>query len=133
MEIRRIKGINIDIQLKEKRKSEAGIELMESQDLNEVQNELEIAKNQWIDIVNRGKEFREKELLDYHHTELNNEDEDHLKMKKKIVSGIKKKLQKTHTFHYITRHIGKGEREGIKRLHTVDDNNKIIKSCINRE
>jgi len=76
MEIRRIKGINVDNQLKEKRRLEAGIELMEIQEINEAKSELKIAKNQWIDIVNRGNEFREKELLDYHHAELNNEDED---------------------------------------------------------
>ena len=133
MEIRRIKGINVDIQLKEKRRLEAGVELNEIQDLHDAKKELEIAQNQWNDIVKRGKEFREKEILDYHHTELNNEDEDQLKSRKKIISGIKKKLQKTHTFHYITRHIGKGDREGIKRLHTVDEENKIIKTCVNRE
>ena len=133
MEIRRIKGINVDNQLKEKRRLEAGIEMMEIQEINEAKSELKIAKNQWIDIVNRGNEFREKELLDYHHVELNNEDEDQLKMKKKILSGIKKKLYKTHTFHYITRHIGKGDRDGIKRLHVVNEDNQIIKTSINRE
>ena len=56
-----------------------------------------------------------------------------MKMKKKILSGTKKKLRKTHAFHYVTRHIGKGDGERIKRFHTVDDENKILKTCVNRE
>ena len=49
------------------------------------------------------------------------------------MSGIKKKLNRTHTFRHTSRHVGKGEREGIKRLHAVDADNKITKTCINRE
>ena len=76
MEIRRLKGINVDISLKEKRRVEAGLELLEIQHLEEAKKEFENAQNQWEDIVKRGKEFREKEMLDYHHSEINNEDED---------------------------------------------------------
>ena len=79
MEIRRIKGINVDEQLKEKRRLEAQVESLEAQNLEEAQIKLEEAMNQWNDIVKRGRECREKEMLDYHHAELNNEDEDQMK------------------------------------------------------
>ena len=36
-------------------------------------------------------------------------------------------------FHYLTRHAGKGARDSLKRVHVVDDNNKIIKTHVNRE
>ena len=114
IETRRLKGINVDVSLKEKRRVEAGLELLEIQHLEEAKKEFENAQNQWEDIVKRGKEFREKETLDYHHSEINNEDKDQMKNRKRIMSGIKKKLNRTHAFCYVSRHIGKGEREGIK-------------------
>ena len=51
--------------------------------------------------------MREKELLDYHHEEINETDEKAVKKKKKIMAGIKKRLKRNHTFHYISRHAGK--------------------------
>ena len=133
MEIRRIKGINVDEQLKEKRRLEAQVESLEAQNLEEAQIKLEESINQWNDIVKRGREHREKEMLDYHYAELNNEDEDQTKNRNKIMSGTKKKLHKNHTFHYVTRHVGKGERDGIKRLHAVDAENRIIHTSVSRE
>ena len=84
-------------------------------------------------MIIRGKEFREKDLLECHHSEIISDDEDQLKIKNKIISGIKRKMQKNHAFHCIARHIGKGDREGIKRLHTVNQDNEIIKTSVNRE
>jgi len=42
-------------------------------------------------------------------------------------------MNKMHSFHYLSRHVGKGEREGIKRIHEVDDNNRIISIHVDRE
>ena len=75
----------------------------------------------------KGKELRELELLDYYHLVIENENVDYRKTKKKIIGGIKRKLFKDHTFRYILRHMGKGERDRIKRIHTDDNNNQIIK------
>ena len=133
MEMRRLKGIAIDTNLKEKRRTKAEIDKIHLQELDEVKQELERAKVQWKDIVERGKEIREQEILDYHYSVVSSEDENQRKMKKKIIAGIKRKLFKTHTFHYISRHVGKGDRDGIKRIHTVDDSNQIIKTYVNRK
>ena len=71
------------------------------------------------------KRNKGKELLDYNHEELMSKNEEQVKKKKKIISGIKKNLRRNHTFHYLTRHIGKGERDSIKRIHIVDKNQKF--------
>jgi len=42
-------------------------------------------------------------------------------------------MNRMHSFHYISRHVGKGEREGIKRLHEVDEDNTIISTHVDRE
>ena len=40
-----------------------------------------------------------------------------VKKKKKIMAGIRKKLQRDHVFHYLSRHVGKGLRDTIRRSH----------------
>ena len=42
-------------------------------------------------------------------------------------------MNKIHSFHYLLRHVGKGEREGIKRIHEVDENNRIISTHVDWE
>ena len=71
----------------------------------------------------KGKELRELELLDYYYSTIVNKNEDERKTKKKIIAGIKRKLFKDYTFHCISRHADKRERDGIKRIHAVDENN----------
>ena len=100
---------------------------------NEIEELIQKAKDDWEDIVKQGKEIREKEILDYHHSEVVCENEDQRKTKNKILSGIKKKMNRMHSFHYLSRHVGKGEREGIKRLHEVNENNEIINTHVERE
>ena len=55
MEIRRLKGIAIDTNLKEKQRTEAEIDEIHLQELDEAKQELERAKVQQKDIVERGK------------------------------------------------------------------------------
>ena len=65
MKIRECKGGVVDQELKEIRKLKAEI-LIEPQSLEEAEEGLKNAKELWIEIIEKGKEFREKELLDYH-------------------------------------------------------------------
>ena len=102
MQICKLKGIVVDKELIEKRRKEAELNDEELSDEKEAEEALEKAKEEWKDIVDRGKEIREKELLDYHHSEVICENEDQIKKKKKIISRIKKKLNKMYTFHYIS-------------------------------
>ena len=44
---------------------------------------------------------------------------------------MKEKI-KNYNFHYVTKHIGKGERGSLKTLHAKNENNVIIKIIINR-
>ena len=45
--------------------------------------------------------MREKEFLDYHYTKIVCENDGQIKSKKKIINGIKRKLNKIHSFCYI--------------------------------
>ena len=55
--------------------------------------------------------MREKELMDYHHKEILEEDDKSIKKKKKVLAGIKRKLKRNHMFHYVSRYADKGNRE----------------------
>ena len=49
------------------------------------------------------------------------------------MAGIKKKLKRNHTFHYISRHTRKGERENIRCLIVMNDKEEITETLIKRE
>ena len=133
MKLREMKRIVIDEDLMAKRKERADMENVVISTINEAEEWLEKAKRLWKEVVEKGKEMREKELLDYHHEEIIGEDVKLIKKRKKILAGIKKKMRRNHTFHYISRHIGKGGRENIKQLHVMNSNNEVDKTLIKRE
>ena len=92
MKIREMKGVAIDSELKDKRKVRAGI-IDEVSNIQEAEEMLRLAKESWSEVIEKGKEFRERELLDYHHINLIEEGEKLVKKKKKIIAGIRKKLK----------------------------------------
>ena len=64
--------------------------------------------------------------------ELTEEGEKLVKKKKKIIAGIRRKLSRDHTFHYLSRHVGKGVKDNIKRLQ-VKHSNGDIETVIERK
>jgi len=54
------------------------------------------------------KKHREEYLLEYYHTNINEEGEEQVQNKKKIINSIQRKLQKNQAFCYISKHVGKG-------------------------
>ena len=85
------------------------------------------AWEKWNEIKLQGKYLRERQLLDCYPNELNDEDEKHPKKKEKILSGIKKDMMRNHTFQYLSRHVGKGQRDSIKLLHGVNNKMRSLK------
>ena len=84
----------------------------------------------WEQVKKKGVELREKELLDYHLIEVSEEEKKNHKKKKKIMSRIKEALQQIHIFQYLTRYVGKWQRDTINRLHKVNDKEQIIETYI---
>ena len=133
MQIRTLKGIKVDKEIMSKRQVEANLEGIEYQSIEEAKEALLIAKHKWDLVKEKGKEMREAELLDYHSTEINDEDKNYKKKKKKIIKGIKKALQRNHEFRYLSRYAGKGKRECVKRIHECNNEEVITKSYIDRQ
>jgi uncharacterized surface protein with fasciclin (FAS1) repeats len=82
-------------------------------------------------LIGEGKEIREREILDFHHYEIENEMEKDKKKRKKIINNIVKNQQRLHTFHYLTKHVGKGVKGYLKKLIVRDKqgNKKTLLDC----
>jgi len=50
-----------------------------------------------------------------------------------VLQRIKKEQDRLHYFKYLTKHLGKGEKESLTRLHKKNENREIIKTHLNRE
>ena len=55
------------------------------------------------------------------------------KLKKRIMKGISRMIERQKGFKHITKHTGRGPHGYLKRLHVVDDNNKSISIKIGKE
>ena len=86
-----MKGIVVDKDLMTKRKERAVMKNVVISTINEAEEQLEEAKRLQKEVVEKGKEMREKELLDYYREEIIGEDVKLIKKRKKILAGIKKK------------------------------------------
>ena len=79
--------------------------------------------------IQEGKIFREKDILEYHKNDILDDTEENKKKMKDIIKIILKARRKNHSFQYLTIHVRKGAREGLKILHKKDNDNRIIESC----
>jgi len=51
-------------------------------------------------------------------------------LQKKLIDKIKKAQNRNHPFQYLTRNFSKEKYNHFKRLHQVDENNKIINTFL---
>jgi len=75
MKLRKIKRKVVDKELMEKQRNEADV-IDDCEEVTEVEEMIKKAQEEWDEIVHKGKEIRENELLDYHYSEVICETED---------------------------------------------------------
>ena len=68
--IKEIKGMLVNKDRMIKRKENAKIEELDDLTIEQAKERLKIEEEKWQNLIEFGKEIREKELLDYHHYEL---------------------------------------------------------------
>ena len=81
----------------------------------------------------KGKQIREKKILDFHHTKLGNETIANKKKRKKVIQRIIKDKKRNHQFQYMIKYLGKGVKEALRKLHIRNDQQEIIKTLIDRK
>ena len=55
------------------------------------------------------------------------------KKKKRILAEIKRIMKRNYAFHYLSRHVGKGFRENMKRLQVMNKDNEVEETLVNRD
>ena len=101
--------------------------------VEEAKLHLQAAKERWNEVKKKGQEYRQQYLIDHHHSNLDESNRNHQKMKSKILKNIEKQQKRTHTFRYLSKHAGKGIKGSLKRLYITNQNNEIQKTIIDKE
>ena len=94
--------------------------------IEQMQQFIKEAKNEWEKLIQEGKIFRKKEILEYYKNKITDDNEENKKKRKEIIKTILKARRRNHSFQYLTIYVGKGAREGLKILHEKDSNNRVI-------
>ena len=84
-------------------------------------------------MIEKRKEYREKEILDFYMKELPNKTNVVKKKCKTIINGIVKNQRRMHIFYYLSKYARKGIRENIKKLIIKGANREIIKIYLDRK
>ena len=79
--------------------------------------QLKEAKDQFKQLLKKGKEIREKELLEYNTMDLPTETTEQQKYRLKVIKRIIKEKRRNQDFKYITKYIGRGDRESLRKLY----------------
>ena len=123
MRIRQCKGSPTDGDKISKLKDMYEINDNDSEELENIKNRLEEAQNSWQEMKKKGIEYRENELLDLYPNELTEEVLANEYQRKRILRKIYKLQQRKQSFKYMTKHIGKGAKRSLIRVHEKDNNN----------
>ena len=94
---------------------------------------LKKSKDKFRELVEKGQEQREKELMEMHPNEIDDESASSRRKKKEVLRKIKKEQTRNHDFHYMTKHVGKGVNGSLKILHEKDEDMRIIKTHTKRK
>jgi len=74
-----------------------------------MEQRLEVVTKEFRDLIEMGKEIREKEILDYQNEELPNEIEKEKKNYQKVIERLFRERRGRYNFQYMTKYIGRGE------------------------
>ena len=88
---------------------------------------LKESKEKFNELVEKGQEHRNKELMKMHPNEIDEDSAANRRKKKEVLRNIQKEQTRNDDFHCITKHVGKGVNGSIKTLHEKDDDMRIIK------
>ena len=124
-------GRNIDKIALEKKRVLAKIE-PEELTMEQLKQHLEEATREWEEFKTNAQTEREQELLDFYPEEIVGDSEEKIKLRKKAIKNIKKAKYRQQTFNFLTKHVGKGEKNSLKRVKVVNEQNEIIKECQDR-
>ena len=66
--------------------------------------------------------------MDFYNIELNNNSEKRRKLRKKVIERIQKEKNRNRAFSYLTKFIGRGAKDSLKRLHKINEQGEITQT-----
>ena len=91
----------------------------------------EALKN-WEDYKKKAKQEREKYLLELHPLEISGDVESIRKKRKQAIKTMEKAKCWQYTFDFLTKNVGKGVKNSLKRVKVVNQHNEVAKKCQDR-
>ena len=82
--------------------------------IEQLQTNIEYAQQSQNELIQKGQEIHEQELLNYHEVEVGNDSIKEKAIQKKLLERINKKKLRNYSFKYLTRNIGKGKNSSMK-------------------
>jgi len=82
--------------------------------IDQVKDQIKIAQQQWEELILKGQEIREQELLDYHKVDIGNNTMKEKALQKRIIESIRKIQQRNYQFQYLSQNIRKGQHQSLK-------------------
>ena len=74
------------------------------------------------------KKQKEDKILDMQDNIFNDKDEKELKKKDKTLKSMKKSLRRNSDFRYLTCNVGKGQKNGLRRLE-IEEGDRVVTVC----
>ena len=119
-------GKNVDAREMQKRLDMAGIKWNSTYTRSEINIKIEEAKEKWNECVKRLKKKKEEEFLDLQENEYNLEEENDTKNRTKTLKALKKGVTRNSDFRYLTNNVGKGKKNGSRKLEVEEVDEVVI-------
>ena len=71
--------------------------------------------------------------MDIYPEEIVGDSEESKKRRKKIIQNVKKARYRQYTFNLLSTHVGKGEKNSLKKVKVINSNGTVLKECLERE
>jgi len=70
--------------------------------------------------------------LDFYPEEIAEDSDKARRRRKKAIKTIQKAKYRQHIFNFLTKHVGKGQKNSLKRVRIVNEQEEIVKECQDR-
>jgi len=137
--IRQKRGHKIDNGALERRKSIANISI-EGKSIEEIKEMYEIAIQEWNTFKVDAKKKQEQKLMDLYPYDIADDTVENEKRRKKALKTVRQAQYRQNTFNILSKEVGKGQKNSLKRLYVQDletqqykqisDRNKIEKEIM---
>lgn len=121
----------VDMKKLKRRAKDAGIVDESSLTYEDIYIEERYANSVWIKYVEDNKKVKRATLLDYHDIDSDDKEIDKRKQNH-LANSTEQMLNQNYEFKYMTKTVGKGDKNPLTRVNVVNDDNEVIDTYLDR-